>query len=51
MTRKMLSLTGMYSSTPTDPAKRIEEFKNLVNEILADGMGVIMDVVYNHTAV
>jgi len=40
----------MYSSTPTDPAKRIEEFKNLVNEIHKRGMGVIMDVVYNHTA-
>ena len=44
------SLTGMYSSAPTDPAKRIEEFKNLVNEIHKRGMGVIMDVVYNHTA-
>ena len=44
------SLTGMYSSTPTDPAKRIEEFKNLVNEIHKRGMGVVMDVVYNHTA-
>lgn len=40
----------MYSSAPTDPAKRIEEFKNLVNEIHKRGMGVIMDVVYNHTA-
>ncbi|WP_277291213.1 pullulanase [Streptococcus orisratti] len=44
------SLTGMYSSDPTDPAKRIEEFKNLVNEIHKRGMGVILDVVYNHTA-
>ena len=44
------SLTGMYSSAPKDPAKRIEEFKNLVNEIHKRGMGVILDVVYNHTA-
>lgn len=44
------SLTGMYSTNPTDPAKRIEEFKNLVHEIHKRGMGVIMDVVYNHTA-
>ena len=44
------SLTGMYSTNPKDPAKRIEEFKNLVNEIHKRGMGVIMDVVYNHTA-
>ena len=44
------SLTGMYSENPSDPAKRIEEFKNLVAAIHAHGMGVILDVVYNHTA-
>jgi secreted pullulanase len=44
------SLTGMYSENPEDPAKRIEEFKQLVDEIHARGMGVILDVVYNHTA-
>ncbi|SDB32245.1 pullulanase, extracellular [Streptococcus henryi] len=44
------ALTGMYSTDPSDPAKRIEEFKNLVNEIHKRGMGVILDVVYNHTA-
>ncbi|MTB64052.1 pullulanase [Streptococcus sp. zg-86] len=44
------SLTGMYSSDPTNPSKRIAEFKELVNEIHKRGMGVIMDVVYNHTA-
>ncbi|MFU2206827.1 pullulanase [Streptococcus pluranimalium] len=44
------SLTGMYSSNPTNPIARIAEFKELVNEIHKRGMGVIMDVVYNHTA-
>ncbi|WP_157064824.1 pullulanase, partial [Globicatella sanguinis] len=44
------ALTGMYSEDPTNPSKRIEEFKNLVNEIHKRGMGVILDVVYNHTA-
>ncbi|MGT2832170.1 pullulanase [Streptococcus halotolerans] len=44
------SLTGMYSSNPTDPSARIAEFKELVNEIHKRGMGVILDVVYNHTA-
>lgn len=44
------ALTGMYSSDPKNPIKRIEEFKNLVNEIHKQGMGVILDVVYNHTA-
>ncbi|MDG3143452.1 pullulanase [Streptococcus suis] len=44
------AFTGMYSTDPTDPMKRIEEFKNLVNEIHKQGMGVILDVVYNHTS-
>ncbi|WP_223292453.1 pullulanase [Salipaludibacillus neizhouensis] len=44
------SLTGMYSEDPDDAKKRIEEFKMLVDEIHARGMGVVLDVVYNHTA-
>ncbi len=44
------SLTGMYSEDPADPKKRIEEFKTLVQAIHNRGMGVILDVVYNHTA-
>ncbi|HFI0463344.1 TPA: pullulanase [Streptococcus suis] len=44
------ALTGMYSENPSDPSLRIAEFKNLVNEIHKRGMGVILDVVYNHTA-
>ena len=44
------SLTGMYFEKPSDPDKRIEEFKNLVSAIHAHGMDVILDVVYNHTA-
>lgn len=44
------SLTGMYSEQPDDPEKRIEEFKLLVHEIHSRGMGVVLDVVYNHTA-
>ncbi|WP_444684957.1 pullulanase [Alkalicoccus luteus] len=44
------SLTGMYSEDPEDAEKRIEEFKNLIHEIHERDMGVILDVVYNHTA-
>jgi len=44
------ALSGMYSTDPSNPQKRIEEFKNLVNEIHKRGMGVVLDVVYNHTA-
>lgn len=44
------SITGMYSEDVQDPSLRIKEFKNLVDEIHERGMGVILDVVYNHTA-
>jgi secreted pullulanase len=44
------SLTGMYTDDPDNPERRIEEFKQLVDEIHKRGMGVILDVVYNHTA-
>ncbi|MFN7958792.1 MAG: alpha-amylase family glycosyl hydrolase [Holophagaceae bacterium] len=42
--------SGMYSANPLDPAARIGELKTLINEIHKQGMGVILDVVYNHTA-
>lgn len=44
------SLSGMYSENPDDPELRIKEFKMLIDEIHKRGMGVILDVVYNHTA-
>ncbi len=40
---------GMYSEHPEDPASRIRELKALINAIHELGMGVILDVVYNHT--
>ena len=45
--------TSHYQECPTNPDNpetRIKEFKDLVNEIHKRGMGVILDVVYNHTA-
>ena len=44
------SVTGMYSENPNDPELRIKELKTLILEIHRRGMGVILDVVYNHTA-
>ena len=41
---------GMYSVDPTDPELRIKELKELVQAIHNAGMGVTLDVVYNHTA-
>lgn len=42
------SLEGSYSSNPRDGIKRIQEFKQVVKKYADNGMGIIMDVVYNH---
>lgn len=39
---------GSYASNPRDPYNRIIELKQLISAIHSVGMGVIMDVVYNH---
>ena len=39
---------GSYSSDPQGP-KRILEFRRMVQALARQGLGVIMDVVYNHT--
>ena len=40
---------GSYSTDPEKGEVRINEFKQMVQAIHDAGMGVIMDVVYNHT--
>lgn len=40
---------GGYSTNPADGHVRIREFKQMVQAIHNAGMGVVMDVVYNHT--
>ena len=42
-------LEGSYSTDPYDPKCRVREFKQLVMELHKRGVGVIMDVVSNHT--
>lgn len=39
---------GSYASNPNDPYVRINELKQLINNIQKQGLRVIMDVVYNH---
>ncbi|MCH5298145.1 MAG: type I pullulanase [Ruminococcus sp.] len=41
---------GSYSSNPYDGNVRINEFKQMVQALHSAGIGVIMDVVYNHTS-
>lgn len=41
---------GSYSSDANDGAIRIREFKEMVQTLHSNGIGVIMDVVYNHTS-
>ncbi len=40
---------GSYSTNPVDPATRVTEMKKMVQALHNAGIGVVMDVVYNHT--
>lgn len=40
---------GSYSTDPADPAKRIREFRKMVQSLHNNKIRVVMDVVYNHT--
>ena len=40
---------GSYSTNPCDGAVRITEYKQMVMALHEAGIGVVMDVVYNHT--
>jgi pullulanase len=41
---------GWFSTDPFDPLSRIRELKTLIREAHARGLGIILDVVYNHMA-
>ncbi|HEV7781862.1 MAG TPA: type I pullulanase [Chitinophagaceae bacterium] len=41
---------GSYSTEPNDGVTRIKEFKHLIKTFHENGLSVVMDVVYNHTA-
>ncbi len=43
------ALEGSYATDPFDGRVRIKEFKKLVQVLHSEGIGVILDVVYNHT--
>lgn len=43
------ALEGSYSTNPYDGTERIKEFKKLVQSLHANEIGVVLDVVYNHT--
>jgi|GEM_PF-19838 len=40
---------GSYATNVLDPGRRIKEFKAMVEALHEAGIGVVMDVVYNHT--
>jgi len=48
-TNAFFSPEGMFATNPNDDS-RVREFKKLVDALHARGIGVIMDVVYNHTS-
>ena len=41
---------GSYSTDPYNGAVRVTEFKQMVQSLHENGIGVVMDVVYNHVA-
>lgn len=43
-------LEGVYSSDPKDGYARIKEFKQVVQGFNAEGINIVMDVVYNHVS-
>lgn len=43
------ALEGSYATNPYDGTMRIREFKKLVQALHNAGIGVVLDVVYNHT--
>lgn len=43
------ALEGSYATDPYNGSKRISEFKKLVKTLHDNGIGVILDVVFNHT--
>lgn len=49
ITSAFFSPEGMFASNPADES-RVRELKTLVAALHARGIGVIMDVVYNHTS-
>ena len=42
---------GSYSTNPADPYCRIREMKEMIMALHKAGIGVVMDVVYNHTGI
>lgn len=41
---------GSYSTDPGNPVARIREFKEMVKSLHENGLRIVLDVVYNHTA-
>ncbi len=42
------AIDGFYSTDPDDPYERINSFKKVISEAHKIGLGINMDVVYNH---
>ncbi|MEI8095833.1 MAG: alpha-amylase family glycosyl hydrolase [Spirochaetales bacterium] len=48
--RNWFSPEGWLASNPADPYNRVVELKTLIKEAHKAGLGVLLDVVYNHNA-
>ena len=47
--KNFMAPEGRYATDPANPVSRIKEFKEMVRHLHKKNIGVIMDVVYNHT--
>lgn len=47
--KNFMAPEGKYSSDPRDPKARIKELKQLIQSLHNHEIGIVMDVVYNHT--
>ncbi len=45
---QFMTFEGSYSSNASDPLARINEFKQMIDKLHAEGMRVTLDVVFNH---
>ncbi len=43
------SLEGRYCTTPENPYNRIDEFRQMTDDLHEKNIGIIVDVVFNHT--
>lgn len=50
MTKSFFTVEGAYSTDPYDGYVRLKEYKSMIQTMHKNGLNIVMDVVFNHTA-